>query len=55
MATNTGDGRRKGAVSNRHQKQTAEGWVKYDSRTGKAISVKQTPGPYKGVRKEESK
>lgn len=51
MATNSGEGRRVGAVTNRYQKETSEGWVKYDAGTDKAIALKQTPGPFKGVRK----
>jgi len=52
MATNTGDGYRKGAVKNRSQVQTPSGWVKRDTDTGEFMDIKADGEPFKGVRKE---
>lgn len=51
MATNTGDGYRKGAVKSRSQTQTPNGdWVKRDTDTGRFMDVSDER--FKGVRKE---
>ncbi len=54
MATNTGDGFRRGAVTDRSQVHNPQNdtWVKRDSGTGKFIDVKKD-APFKGVRKEK--
>lgn len=53
MATNTGKGSRKGAVTARTQFERPNGqFQKRDERSGKVMEVKQTPGPFKGVAKE---
>ena len=57
MATNppSGDGHRKGAVTNRSQvfnPRTAQ-WVKRDTNNGQFMGQKQSGTPYKGVRKEK--
>lgn len=54
MATNTNSGHRKGAVSNRVQvlNPVTKRWVKLDTKTGRIVDHKRTPGPYKGVRKK---
>lgn len=53
MATNTGKGSRKGAVTGRTQFQRPDGlFQKRDERTGRLMEVKQTPGKFKGVAKE---
>ena len=54
MATNTDDGHRVGAVRDRVQvlNPITKRWVKLDTRTGRIIDHKKTPGPYKGVRKK---
>lgn len=53
MATNTGKGHRKGAVTARTQFQHDNGdWQKRDERTGHLMERKSTPGPFKGVAKE---
>lgn len=56
MATNTKNGR-KGAVKNRVQVKNplTERWVKLDTKTGRIVDHKKTPGPYKGVRKMRTK
>lgn len=52
MARNTKSGR-KGAVTGRSQVKNpiTKKWVKVDTKTGRIIDHKKTPGPYKGVRK----
>lgn len=54
MAKNTGSEARKGAVKERVQiKNPLTGrWVKIDTRTGRIVSHKATPGPYKGIAKK---
>jgi hypothetical protein len=53
MATNTGDGFRRGAVKARTQFQRPDGhWQKRDERTGQLMSVKDDGEPFKGVAKE---
>lgn len=53
MATNTGNGFRRGAVKNRSQTQTPSGnYVKRDGSTGRFMDQKQDGTPFKGVRKE---
>jgi hypothetical protein len=55
MATNTGRSvSRVGAVKGRSQVLNPKTgrWTKRDTATGKFSSFKETPGPYKGVRKE---
>jgi hypothetical protein len=53
MATNTGNGFRRGAVKARTQFQRADGnWQKRDERTGQLMSVKDDGEPFKGVAKE---
>ena len=55
MATNTGDGYRRGAVDNRSQVYNAQNdrWTKRDSDTGRFIDQKADGDPFKGVRKEK--
>lgn len=56
MAKNVGRGKaRAGAVTGRSQVfNTQSGrWTKRDTSSGKFMSVKESPGPYKGVRKEK--
>jgi hypothetical protein len=50
MARNTSNGGRKGAVSNRYQRLTKDGWTKYDATTGVPLATKDEP--WKGVRKK---
>ena len=52
MAENTGDSPRSGAVKDRVQiKNPVTGkYVRIDTKTGRIIDHKKTPGPYKGVR-----
>lgn len=54
MATNTDKGFRKGAVTQRLQVQNplTKQWVKIDTKSGRIVDVKKTPGPYKGVTKK---
>jgi hypothetical protein len=54
MAANTGYGHRKGTVANRVQVKNprTDRWVKVDTKTGKIVDQKKTPGPYKGVRRK---
>ena len=53
MATNTGNGYRKGSVTDRTQTQHPSGdWVKRDTRTGEFMDRKSTDGPFKGVARE---
>lgn len=56
MAKNTGEGFRKGAVDNRIQVHNPrnDSWTKRDSGTGHFIDQKQSPGPFKGVTRENS-
>ena len=50
MATNTGKGHRKGAVTARTQFERPDGlYQKRDERTGEFMEVKQSPGKFKGV------
>lgn len=44
----------KGAISKRVQAKNplTEHWVKIDTKTGRIISHKKTPGPYKNVKKK---
>lgn len=57
MATNTGKGRRAGAVKERVQAlNPATGrYVKIDTATGRIVDHKKTKGPYKGVREVSRK
>ena len=53
MASNTGSGFRRGAVTGRTQFQRPDGhYQKRDERTGRLMQVKQTEGKYKGVATE---
>lgn len=53
MATNTGNGFRRGAVTARTQFQQPNGdWQKRDERSGQFMERKESPGPFKGVAKE---
>lgn len=54
MAKNTGDGYRKGSVTDRSQtyNPTTDQWVKRGP-DGKFMDVKQDGTPFKGVAKEE--
>lgn len=55
MATNSGRGKsRAGAVRGRSQVLNPKTgrWTKRDAATGKSSPLKESPGPYKGVRKE---
>jgi hypothetical protein len=54
MATNTGDGFRRGAVRNRSQVQNpkTKTYTNRDSSTGQFIDGKTDGTPFKGVRKE---
>jgi hypothetical protein len=51
MAANIGEDFRKGAVRERVQLQNpvTKQWVKVDTKTGKIVDTKKTPGPFKGV------
>lgn len=50
MATNTGSGFRRGAVTGRTQFERPDGlFQKRDERTGHFMEVKQTEGKFKGV------
>jgi hypothetical protein len=53
MARRTSKGR-KGAVTGRVQVKNpvTKRWVKVNTKTGRIVSAKKTPGPYKGVRKK---
>jgi len=48
------EGHRVGKVKNAFQKYNTrlQAWQKYDRKTGRLVSTKKTPGPYKGVAKE---
>lgn len=55
MARTSGRGKsRVGAVKKRSQVINPKTglWTKRDTTTGKFIAIKESPGPYKGVRKE---
>lgn len=55
MAKNTGDGFRKGSVTDRtqvHNPKTGN-WVKRDTNSGKFIDQKSDGTPFKGVAKEK--
>jgi hypothetical protein len=54
MGKDTGKGYRQGEEKGRTQFYSSQlgKWVKRDTATGRFDYVKQTPGPYKGVRKE---
>lgn len=53
MATNTGKGHRRGAVTARTQFQRPDGhWQKRDERTGRLMAVKDDGEPFKGVARE---
>ena len=53
MATNTGSGFRRGAVTARTQFLRPDGhWQKRDERTGRLMSVKDDGSPFKGVARE---
>ena len=54
MATNTDKGFRQGAVKERVQVQNpvTKSWVKIDTKSGRIVDVKRTPGPYKGVKQK---
>ena len=56
MAKNTGEGFRKGQVTERSQTYNPknESWVKRDTNTGRFIEQKKSDNiPFKGVRKEK--
>ncbi len=52
MATNTYQSSRKGIVSERVQAKNpvTNRYVKIDTKTGRIIDHKKSPGPYKGVK-----
>ena len=53
MATNTGDGHRKGSVTDRTQVENDnEDWTKRDTETGEFMDQKADGKPFKGVAKE---
>ena len=53
MATNTGKGYRKGAVTNRTQVENAnDDWTKRDAESGEFMDQKADGEPFKGVAKE---
>jgi hypothetical protein len=54
MATNTGHSKRVGAVKGRTQVLNPKTgrWTKRDTTSGKFSALKESAGPYKGVRKE---
>jgi len=54
MAKNTGKGYRKGPIKNRTQTRTKNGnAIERDTKTGKFINQKTTPGDFKDVRHEK--
>lgn len=55
MAKNTGEGFRKGSVTDRTQVHNpkTETWVKRDTNSGKFIEQKSDGTPFKGVAKEQ--
>ena len=53
MATNTGDGYRKGSVTDRTQVENDnEDWTKRDAESGEFMDQKADGEPFKGVAKE---
>ena len=53
MATNTGDGYRKGSVTDRTQVENGnEDWTKRDADTGEFMDQKADGEPFKGVARE---
>lgn len=56
MATNTGDGYRRGQVRDRYQlhNERTDRYDKYDGE-GNLVSSKKSPGAYKGVEEREPK
>jgi hypothetical protein len=54
MATNSGEIYRQGTVRERVQIQNpvTKQWVKIDTKSGKIVDTKKTPGPFKGVSKK---
>lgn len=56
MAKNSGEGSRRGAVTERVQafNPVTKKYVKIDTVTGRIIDHKKTDGPYKGVRQAKS-
>lgn len=56
MATNTGDGFRRGQVKGRYQlrNERTERYDKYDGE-GNYLSTKKSEGPYKGVEERQPK
>ena len=53
MATNTGDGYRKGSVTDRTQVENDnEDWTKRDADTGEFMDQKADGEPFKGVARE---
>lgn len=55
MATNTGQGFRRGEVRQRSQVENPKtgDWVKRDAETGRFTSVKREGGPFKGIKREK--
>ena len=54
MAKNTGKGYRVGPIKDRVQNKAPNGNpIKIDTKTGKIIDQKTTPGDYKGVKHEK--
>ncbi|BBL77509.1 hypothetical protein [Methylomagnum ishizawai] len=55
MAKNTGDGYRKGSVTDRTQTHNpkTDSWVKRNATTGKFMDQKSDGTPFKGVAKEK--
>jgi len=56
VAKNTGDGWRRGQVTDRYQQynERTERYDKYDG-SGNHVSSKSSPGPYKGVEERQPK
>lgn len=54
MATNTGNNHRTGDVKNRVQVKNpvTDRWVKMDTKTGRIVDHKKTPGKYKSIREK---
>lgn len=52
MGKNTGQSSRKGAVKGRAQVENpvTKRYVKLDTKTGRILDQKKTPGPYKGIK-----
>lgn len=56
MATNTGDGYRRGEVRDRSQFQAPNGnWTKRNTEDGRIMDQKEDGEPFKGVRREKEK